>query len=109
MSLIGFFICIWYLIGGIVLYYKTFVNGGEYFSFLWVIIILTLTKLYKDEIFFWPKIQRNYTKLILHISSNSLLLLSFISGEFILIPFFVFLYFILFFKLHNTPSKDHTI
>ncbi len=109
MSIIGFFICIWYLAGGIALYHKIFTSGVEYFGLPWIVLVLGLTKFYTDEIFFWPKIHRKYTKLILHISSITLLFLSFISGEFILIPFFIGLYFFLFYKLHTAPFKDHTI
>ena len=109
MIIIGFFICIWYLAGGIALYYKIFTSGFEYFGYAWTVLILGLTKFYTDEIFFWPKIHREYTKLILHLSSITLLLLSFISGELILLPFFLVLYFFLFYKLHTTPFKDHTI
>ena len=108
MIIIGFFICIWYLAGGIALYYKIFTNGVEYFGYPWTVLILGLTKLYTDEIFFWPKIDRKYTKLILHLSSMTLLLLSFLSGELILIPFFIVFYFF-FHKLHIGPFKDHTI
>ena len=109
MIIIGFFICIWYLAGGIALYYKIFTNGVEYFGYPWTVLILGLTKLYTDEIFFWPKIHRKHTKLVLHLSSIMLLLLSFFSGELILIPFFTGLYFLLFYKLHAAPFKDHTI
>ena len=108
-SIIGFFICIWYLAGGIALYYKIFTNGVEYFGYPWTLLILGLTKFYTDEILFWPKIHRTYTKLILHISSFTLLVLSFFSGELILIPFFIILYIFLFYKLHTAPFKDHTI
>ena len=73
MIIIGFFICIWYLTGGIALYYKIFTNGVEYFGYPWTVLILGLTKLYTDEIFFWPKIHRKYTKLVLHLSSIMLL------------------------------------
>ncbi len=109
MIIIGFFICIWYLAGGIALYHKMFASGVEYFGYPWTILILGFTKLYTDEIFFWPKIARKYTKLILHLSSITLLLLSFFSGELILIPFFIVLYFFLFYKLHTAPFKDPTI
>ena len=109
MIIIGFFICIWYLAGGIALYHKIFTSGVEYFGYAWTVLILGLTKFYTDEIFFWPKIHREYTKLILHLSSITLLLLSFISGELILLPFFLVLYFFLFYKLNTTPFKDHTI
>ena len=109
MSIIAFFICIWYLAGGIALYYKIFKSGVEYFGYAWTLLVLGLTKFYTDEIFFWPKINRNYTKLILHILSIILICLSFFSREFILIPFFTGLYFFLFYALHTSPHKDHTI
>ena len=109
MIIIGFFICIWYLAGGIGLYHKIFTSGVEYFGYPWTVLILGLTKFYTDEIFFWPKIDRKHTKLILHLSSITLLLLSLFSGELILIPFFMLLYFFLFYKLHTTRFKDHTI
>ena len=109
MSIIGFFICVWYLAGGIALYYKIFTSGVEYFGYPWTVLILGLTKFYADEMFFWPKIDRKYTKLILHISSITLLLLSFYSGELVLIPLFISLYLLLFYKLHTTPLKNHTI
>ena len=109
MSIIGFFVCIWYLAGGIALYYKIFASGVEYFGYAWTLLILVLTKFYIDELFFWPKIHRKYTKLILHISSTTLLLLSFFSGELILIPFFISLYLFLFYKLNTAPFKDHTL
>ena len=109
MNIIGFFICVWYLAGGIALYYKIFTSGVEYFGYPWIVLILGLTKFYADEMFFWPKIDRKYTKLILHISSITLLLLSFCSGELVLIPLFISLYLLLFYKLNTTPLKDHTI
>jgi len=109
MIIVGFFICIWYLVGGIALYHKIFTSGVDYFGYTWTVLILGLTKFYTDEIFFWPKIHREYTKLILHLSSITLLLLSFFSGELILLPFFLVLYFFLFYKLNTTPFKDHTI
>ena len=108
-SIICFFICIWYLAGGIALYYKIFISGVEYFGYAWTVLVLGLTKFYTDEIFFWPKIHRKYTKLILHLISFTLLLLSLFSGELILVPFFTGLYFFLFYKLHTAPFKDHTI
>ena len=55
MSIIAFFICIWYLAGGIALYYKIFTSGVEYFGYAWTVLVLGLTKFYTDEIFFWPK------------------------------------------------------
>ena len=109
MIIIGFFICIWYLVGGIALYHKIFTSGVDYFGYTWTVLILGLTKFYTDEIFFWPKIHREYTKLILHLSSITLLLLSFFSGELIIMPFFLVLYFFLFYKLHTAPFKDPTI
>ena len=109
MIIVGFFICIWYLVGGIALYHKIFTSGVDYFGYSWTVLILGLTKFYTDEIFFWPIIHREYTKLILHLSSITLLLLSFFSGELILIPFFIVLYFFLFYKLDKAPFKDHTI
>ena len=101
-SIIGFFICIWYLAGGIALYYKIFISGVEYFGYAWTVLVLGLTKFYTDEIFFWPKIHRKYTKLILHLISFTLLLLSLFSGELILVPFFIGLYF--FFILQTSHS-----
>ncbi len=109
MSIIAFFICIWYLAGGIALYHKIFTSGVEYFGFAWTVIVLGLTKFYTDEIFFWPKIHRKYTKLILHSISFTLVLLSLFSGELILVPFFIGSYSFLFYKLHTAPFKDHTI
>ena len=58
MIIIGFFICIWYLAGGIALYHKIFTSGVEYFGYPWTVLIIGLTKFYTDEIFFWPKIEK---------------------------------------------------
>jgi hypothetical protein len=109
MSIIGFFICIWYLAGGIALYHKIFMSGTELFGYLWTVLVLGLTKFYTDELFFWPKLDRKYTKLILHLSSITLLFLSFFAEELLLIPLFVGLYIFLFYKLHTAPFKDHNI
>ena len=105
MSIIGFFICVWYLAGGIALYYKIFTSGVEYFGYPWTVLILGLTKFYADEIFFWPKIDRKYTKLILHISSITLLLLSSNSGELVLIPLFIAYIFYYFTNFIQRPLK----
>ena len=104
-SIIGFFICIWYLAGGIALYFKIFTSGVEYFGYAWTVLVLGLTKFYTDEIFFWPKIHRKYTKLILHLISFTLLLLSLFSGELILVPFFIGLYFFYFTNFTQHLSK----
>ena len=55
MIIFGFFICIWYLAGGIALYHKIFTSGVEYFGYSWIVLILGLTKFYTDEIFFLAK------------------------------------------------------